>query len=236
MKKAVIVLAILAAAFAFALFRAKQSAGVAAQQAQAQLGAVSNRISELEMKLNHQEQLARSLGSQVTNRVEELSQRAAEINRLRTALTRAESETGEVQTRLAATEPVRQRLETDIAGLKSRIAELESSLAQSATESHALKDQLAALHTQRNALALQLAHARQETATLGGRLENPDFLKAQKNALARADKSSASTNRVPPVTSPRFQAAAVSKPPAVPRVSTSLELQPDGSVRNVPAN
>ena len=236
MKKAVIVLAILAAAFAFALFRAKQSAGVAAQQAQAQLGAVSNRISELEMKLNYQEQLARSLGSQVTNRVEELSQRAAEINRLRTALTRAESETGEVQTRLAATEPVRQQLEADIAGLKSRIAELESSLAQGVAENHALKDQLVMLNTTCNALALQLAHARQEMATLEGRLENPDFLKTQRSALSHADKSPASTNRIPPVTSPRFQAAAASRPASAPRVSTSLELQPDGSVRTVPAN
>ncbi len=236
MKKVVILLAVLAAGLVFALYRANQNAGTIAQQAQTQLGASSNRIAELEMKLNHQEQLARSLGSQVTNRLEELNQRSAEISRLRAALTKSESETREANQTLAATVPVRQRLEADIAGFKTRIGELESSVAESAKKASVLAEQLDALIAQRNALALQLAHARQESAALETRLQNPDFLEAQLDALDHLDGNPASTNRVTPVTSPRFQAAAPSKSLRSASVATSLALQPDGSVRAVPAN
>jgi chromosome segregation ATPase len=236
MKKVVILLAVLAVGLAYALYRATQNAGTITQQAQTQLGVSSNRIAELEMKLNHQEQLARSLGSQVTNHLEELGQRTAELNRLRTALAKWESETRDVQASLAATVPVRQRLEVEVAGLKARIGELESSLAESTTKNRALADELAALNSQRNALALQLAQARQESATLETRLQNPDFLEAQIEAIdAEADRR-ASTNRAPPVASPRSQAAAPAKSLRSANVATSLELQPDGSVRAVPAN
>jgi chromosome segregation ATPase len=236
MKKAVILLAVLAAGLVFALFRAKQSAGAIAQQAQTQLGASSNRIAELEMKLNHQEQLVRALGGQVTNRIEELNQRTAEISRLRAALTQSESETREARGNLAATVPVRQQLERDVVGLKTRIAELEASLAESAKQGRDQADEIAALNSQRNALAQQLAHLRQELATFEARLQNPQFLESQLDALDAVSVGPAKAKRAEPVTSPRMQASASPKPLRSTRVSTPLELQPDGSVRQAPTN
>jgi chromosome segregation ATPase len=236
MKKALIILAVLAAGLVFALLRARQSAGAIAQQAQTQLGASSNRIAELEMKLNHQEQLARALGSQVTNRIEELNQRTAEISRLRAALTKSESETREVRASLAATVPVRQQLETDVAGLKARIGELGTSLAESAKQGRDQAGELAALNSQRNALAQQLAHLRQELATSEARLQNPQYLESQLDALDDVSVGPAEAKRVEPVISPRMQASASPKPLRAARVSMLLELQPDGSVRTAPAN
>jgi chromosome segregation ATPase len=232
MKKAAIILAVLAAGLAFAWFRAKQSAGAVAQEAQAQLGVSSNHISELEMKLNHQEQLARSLGAQLANRVEEVNRSAAEIARLHSALGASEAETRTARVSLELAAQTRQQLETEIAALKSRAGELEQALAESTSQRNGLGDQLERLTTQRNALALQLARVRQDAANVEAKLNSRDFLRAQMAALENRRNA---TNRVVPLASPRFQAESASRPAPAAEVAGPLELQADGSVCPTPA-
>lgn len=235
MKKAVIILAVLAAGLAFAFFRARQSAGSIAQQAQAQLGVSSNRIAELEMKLNHQEQLARALGSQFTNRLEELARRDADVARLRADAARTGTSLRETCASLSASAGALRQLRSDLDAYRTRIAELESLIAESDAKSRAAAAQFEMLREQRSALALQLAETWQTVALLEAKLQNPDYLRAQVTALRWEDARPAETNRVRRLASPAAQTGRTSAPARQSAPVGPLELRDDGSVGFAPA-
>jgi chromosome segregation ATPase len=231
MKKAVVFLAVLAVVLAFGLYRACRRAGAVSELARTESGAASNRIAELEMKLNHQERLAGALGSQVTNRTEELGRGAVELARLRAALERAATEAGRLQARLDAAAQVRQELEGKITGLEARQRELESALAEAEADRRHWAAELETLSAQRNDLTQQLAQAWHKGEDLQARLRDPEWLGAQLDALKQRQPPARHT---PIISSPRVQLSSPAAPPRPPKVLSPLEVLPDGSVRAAP--
>lgn len=233
MKKAAVALVVLAALLAFALYRTRQSAAQVVTRGQADVRALTNRVAELEMKLNHQERLAAASSSQLTNCTDALNQRAAELAGLRTAISRAESGIRQARSELETAARARQQFDSEIASLKSRIAELESALAEAEVKVRFGTEQLQVLSTERNEVMLQLAQMRHEYDRLRARLSDPSLLQAELGALRR---NTSATNRAEALWPPKQQ---VSFPRSsfLPTKSPSpLELLPDGSVQAAPAD
>jgi len=218
MKKAVVLLAILSAALSAALWMNRQNAEGQIHRAEAEISTLSNRLADAEMKLNHQERMNLSLGSNLTNRTDELAKSASGLAKVRTSLAQAQAETRAVQAELQRARAQSQAVQTQVLALTNHIDELTAEGSRKDRETALTQAQLAGAEARQQALSYQLGELQRENDRMARQLRDPELLRAQIEALKK-----------------QYAAAAESKRAASgrPDYRQDLELLPDGNVQFV---
>src|SRR5678816_1886853 len=103
MKKAVIFLSILSVVLVAVIWRNQRAVSKRFEQAAKEIGTISNQLATSEMKLNHQERMNGSLGSQLTNNAEALAKSASNLASARTSLAESQTEIRVAREQLQAT-------------------------------------------------------------------------------------------------------------------------------------
>jgi|GEM_PF-1848142 len=217
MKRAIVLLAVLSGALVLFSVRMYYRDKAVFTRLGSELNNFSNRVAELEMKLNHQERLAGVWKGNYADCTNTLNQRMAELARLQAALSQAKMEQQTAHERLQAMTAERQQCEGQVRELQAQARELESLREQAEHNAHSLRQQLESMSVQHNELVLSFVQTRTELEQLRASLTNVSLLKAQLAGLT--------TNR--PVTPPK--SLTTSPPPKAP--PPPLELLPDGKVR-----
>lgn len=218
MKKVVVILAVVCMVLALVLFRANREFGSTMQRARADLSSASNRVAELELKLNHQERLVAALASQLTNCTENLNQRTADLERTRANLGQADADHKATEARLEMAMQTRRQLETQRHELRERNHDLESGLQHANQRVQSLVQELERLANRHNQASLALAETHAKLEQLRASLfKDPTMLRAQPSGLTPPQR----------VTSPKTWTA----PPPPQSVPRRLQLFPDGTVQ-----
>jgi chromosome segregation ATPase len=218
MKKAVVLLAILSVALAAALCMSRQNAGNQIQRTAADLASFSNRLADAEMKLNHQERMNLSLGSNVSNRTDELARSASDLAKLRNSLAQSQAETRAIQAQLQSTLSQVQVVQSQVSDLSNRIQELTAESRRKDGETALAQAQLAGEEAKRQAMAHQLSELQQDNDKMARQLRDPELLRAQIVALKKQQAAVAESKRT-----------ASSRPD----YRLDLELLPNGNVQFV---
>lgn len=216
MKKAVVLLAILSVALAVGLWMNRQRAGNQTQRAEGEIGSLSNRLAEAEMKLNHLERMNLSLGSNLTNRADELTKAASELAKVRANLVQSQAETRAVHEQLQSALSQVQAVQSQVSDLSNRVEELRAEGRHKDAETALARVQLAGAESRRQALAHQLANLQQENDRMARQLHDPELLRAQIVALKKQQAAAAEAKRTDS---------------GRPDYRQDLELLPDGNVQ-----
>ncbi len=218
MKKAVIALGILCVALIGLMWRNHQAATGQLDQAAKEIGTLSNQLSTAEMKLNHQERLNGSLGSQLTNNVEALAKSASNLAAAQKNLTQSQAEIRTARQQAQATQSELESAKTGATALSGQIEELNRDLRAKGAEVVRALAQRADAENERQQALQELAQARGEIDRLNNQLRNPALLRAQLDALEK---------RLAAAKHPQYDTSDID-------MRLNLELQPDGTVRIPP--
>ena len=196
MKKAVVFLSTLSVALAAALWMNRRDAGNQIHRAETEISSLSNQLAEAEMKLNHQERMSLSLGSNLTNRTEELAKAASELAKVRTHLAQSQAETRAVQAELQHALSQAQAGQSQVSDLANRIEALTAEGRHKDAEVALARAQLAGVEDRLQALALQLGELQQQNDRMARQLRDPELLRAQIAALKKQQAAAAESQRM----------------------------------------
>jgi chromosome segregation ATPase len=220
MKKAVVVLAVVAGLLAVLLWKTRSRAQEEGEQQVKVIQTLSNKVTEVETRMVMNQALGNDKLSTVqTNlelRLRDLARLSNHVAQARKALT-AEQEAR--STALSEAQASRTRLaevEAEVADLKARLEPMAAVQAQVGT----LNSNLASLRAERDALSQDLARARLSEAQLQLKLQDVASLRIQ---VAKLEDEARLAREL----------AAAGPDPRLIRQSR-LELMPDGSVKLVP--
>jgi len=217
MKQLLVLLCVLSAALAAALWRNHAKAASQMLRAETGLGSLSNRLVEAEMKLNHQERINQVLGGNLTNCMVGVTKTASELAAARDQLLQAKGETRARQEELQSALAQAQLAKSEISALSNQCRELSAELRHKDTDIKQAQALLAEVGAARVALAHQVGELQQQNDRLQARLHDPDLLRGQIRAL-ELQQAAASDER---------------QANGRPDYRLPLELLPDGSVRLV---
>ena len=216
MKKAIVFLTILSSAMALALIWTVYWDRTVAKLLGSELSNFSNRVVELEIKLNHQERLAGVWKSHCVDCTNSLNQRVAELAQLYGVLNQVKADQQATQERLATTITERQQCEGRVRELQAHINDLESLREQAEQNARSLKKQLESLSCRHNEAVLSFLQAQTEVEQLRASLTNASLLRARLKSLTSTK----------PLAQPKPLATSL-----LPKPPPPLELLPDGTVR-----
>jgi chromosome segregation ATPase len=180
MKSLVTVLSILIALLAFALWRGNASARAAATANDAAFAALSNRLAEANMKLNHQEQLAAVAQASLGERSREAVALSNAVSLLKPELARslagkkaAQSQAQELRDRIAAAETQSSGMADKLRESDAQVQSLTAALQKARTNEDRLESARAALANEAECLKIEkveLARQLNDPHALGLRL------------------------------------------------------------------
>jgi chromosome segregation ATPase len=179
MKRAIVLLAVLSGALVLISVRMYYRDKAMFTHLGSELNSFSNRVAELEMKLNHQERLAGVWKGNYSDCTNTLNQRMNELARLQAALSQAKVEQQTAHERLQAMVAEQQQCEGRVRELQTQARELESLREQAEQNAQSLRQQLESMSVQHNELVLAFAQARTELEQLRASLTNVSLLKAR---------------------------------------------------------
>lgn len=186
----------------------------ALEAARKEAAAVSNQLSEVSMKLNHQEQMVKVLEMNATNLVREIHQFSNQVVSLREQFAAAQRETLAAQAEAPKRDVRILELETKCNELAAKVARLTTQLAESESRIPPLEKRIAADEKERAQLLAQIERLN---------LERADLLRLWDDEKAVAQRLA---NFKPKPLKKATKSAAAAKP--------ALVLNPDGSVRTSP--
>ena len=217
MNKPAIVLAVVAVGLIGALALSQRQAGQALAAAQTQITSFSNRLTEAEMKVNHQEQMNAALGRTVTNRAEELTRAAGELAKARTQISQAQTETRTAQAETRAALAKLTTAQSGLDALSNQVQELTRAMTEQEGRVREARELQAAAEARQQTLQQQLNVASLEKDKYYRLLQDKEVLRGQIKQLGNLPPAGSSTNQVR----------------SRPNYRLPLELQPDGSVQLV---
>lgn len=186
----------------------------ALEAARKEAAAVSNQLSEVSMKLNHQEQMVKVLEMNATNLVREIHQFSNQVVSLREQFAVAQRETLAAQAEAPKRDVRILELETLCRELSAKAARLTTQLAESESRIPPLEKRVAAGEKERAQLLAQIERLK---------LERADLLRLWDDEKAVAQRLA---DLKPKPLKKAAKSAAAAKP--------ALVLNPDGSVRTSP--
>jgi chromosome segregation ATPase len=214
MKRLVLLLSVACVALAGMTVLRTRRTGDQIRAAHSEILFLSNRLAEAEMKLNHQERMNASLGSSLTNRINELNSCASRLARVQEALARSRVETGTAREELETATSKVLEANTEAASAASQLEELKAEDRVKEVQVQEAQERMRSMEIERVALSQRLAQCQEAMALSNRQLNNPDFLRAQLVALRRQPSGSA-----------------MEKGQGEPDFRLPLELLSDGSVR-----
>jgi chromosome segregation ATPase len=206
---------------------------------------LTNRIAEARAKLEQEENLNRTLDSNVLTQARQTAALTSRVDRITAALEKAERSLAAAQAQAAEREQQLATANTEIARSRDELERTKNDLSARERDAAQLTEKLAVVEQQRENLVQDVQKAQVQNTQLLLQLNDPMLLRAQQSKLRKqylsvlyaAPNGHATENQAAggEGAAPRGSEQIVQKP-RPPGGKGRIQLEPDGSVRVIPQN